>query len=142
MLRSAFSKIVRVPAGIWCHNDVGSKSMRRHHVASTLIRRHFGTKCPLGCDWIKYKSGKSRLVDCVFIFFHNLSLLSPQTLLPAGIVLCNILILKFSYKLLQKSFIIEIKMLIVFIQRVDNIFIVRWTTGYCSLHFFALQLFI
>ena len=22
--------------------------MRRHHVASTLIRRHFGTKCPLG----------------------------------------------------------------------------------------------
>ena len=37
-----------VPAGIWCDNDVGSTSMRRHHVASTLIRRHFGTKCPLG----------------------------------------------------------------------------------------------
>ena len=36
------------PAGIWCENDVGSTSMRRHHVASTLIRRHFGTKCPLG----------------------------------------------------------------------------------------------
>ena len=36
------------PAGIWCQNDVGSTSMRRHHVASTLIRRHFGTKCPLG----------------------------------------------------------------------------------------------
>ena len=38
-----------IPAGIWCENDVGSTSMRRHHVASTLIRRHFGTKCPLGC---------------------------------------------------------------------------------------------
>ena len=37
-----------IPAGIWCENDVGSTSMRRHHVASTLIRRHFGTKCPLG----------------------------------------------------------------------------------------------
>ena len=36
------------PAGIWCENDVGSTSMRRHHVASTLIRRHSGTKCPLG----------------------------------------------------------------------------------------------
>ena len=34
--------------GIWCQNDVVSTSMRRHHVASTLIRRHFGTKCPLG----------------------------------------------------------------------------------------------
>ena len=38
---------VVIPAGIWCENDVGSTSMRRHHVASTLIRRHFGTKCPL-----------------------------------------------------------------------------------------------
>ena len=36
------------PVGIWCENDVGSTSMRRHHVASTLIRRHFCTKCPLG----------------------------------------------------------------------------------------------
>ena len=27
--------------GIWCQNDVVSTSMRRHHVASTLIRRHF-----------------------------------------------------------------------------------------------------
>ena len=36
------------PAGIWCENDVGSTSMRRHHVASTLIRRHFCPKCPLG----------------------------------------------------------------------------------------------
>ena len=28
------------PVGIWCQSDV-STSMRRHHVASTLIRRHF-----------------------------------------------------------------------------------------------------
>ena len=38
------------PAGIWCQNDVVSMSMRRNHVASTLIRRHFRTKCPLGYD--------------------------------------------------------------------------------------------
>ena len=32
------------PVGIWCHNDVIWTSMRRHHVASTLTRRHF-TSC-------------------------------------------------------------------------------------------------
>ena len=36
------------PVGSWCQNDVVSTSMRRDHVASTLIRRHFHTKCPLG----------------------------------------------------------------------------------------------
>ena len=36
------------PAGIWCKNDVVLTSMRRDDVASTLIRRHFRTKCPLG----------------------------------------------------------------------------------------------
>ena len=36
------------PVGIWCQNDVVLTPMRRHHVSSTLIRRHFGTKCPLG----------------------------------------------------------------------------------------------
>ena len=36
------------PAGIWCENDVVLTSMRRDYVQSTLIRRHFGTKCPLG----------------------------------------------------------------------------------------------
>ena len=43
-------------AGICCENDVGSTSMRRHHVAPTLIRRHFGTKCSLGiqCDRSSY----------------------------------------------------------------------------------------
>ena len=33
---------------IWCQNDVVSTSMRRNHVASTLIRRHFYVMCPLG----------------------------------------------------------------------------------------------
>ena len=36
------------PAGIWCKNDVVLTLMRRDDVASTLIRRHFRTKCPLG----------------------------------------------------------------------------------------------
>ena len=40
------------PAGIWCQNDVVSTSMRRNYVASTLIRRHFRTKCPLGCYFL------------------------------------------------------------------------------------------
>ena len=38
------------PADIWCENDVVLTSMRCDHVASTLIQRHFGTKCPLGTD--------------------------------------------------------------------------------------------
>ena len=38
----------RFPVDIWCQNDVVSTSMRRHHVASTLIRRHFLVMCPLG----------------------------------------------------------------------------------------------
>ena len=33
---------------IWCQNDVVSTSMRRNHVVSTLVRRHFGTKMPAG----------------------------------------------------------------------------------------------
>ena len=46
LAESNFSQTV--PAGIWCENDVGSMSMRHDDVASTLIRCHFGTKCPLG----------------------------------------------------------------------------------------------
>ena len=42
------TRSARSPVGIWCQNDVVSTSMRRDHVASTLIRRHFHTKCPLG----------------------------------------------------------------------------------------------
>ena len=37
-----------VPVDIWCENDVVSTSMRRDHVASTLIQRNSGTKRPLG----------------------------------------------------------------------------------------------
>ena len=37
-----------LPAGIQHQNDVVSTSMRRDHVASTLIRRHFNVVCPLG----------------------------------------------------------------------------------------------
>ena len=37
-----------IPAGTQHQNDVVSTSMRRDHVASTLIRRHFNVVCPLG----------------------------------------------------------------------------------------------
>ena len=40
---NAFSDLPN-PLGICCQNDVVSTSMRRHHVTSTLIRRHF-TSC-------------------------------------------------------------------------------------------------
>ena len=36
------------PAGRCRKNDVILTSMRRDYVASASIRRHFGTKCPLG----------------------------------------------------------------------------------------------
>ena len=45
-----------IPAGIWCKNDVVSTSMRRDYVASTLIRRHFGTKCLLGLHHMHCKT--------------------------------------------------------------------------------------
>ena len=35
-----------IPVGMWCQNDVVSTSMR-HHVASTLTRRHFYVTSPL-----------------------------------------------------------------------------------------------
>ena len=39
--------------GFWCQNDVVSTSMRRNHVASTLIRRHFYVMCPLGIAFLE-----------------------------------------------------------------------------------------
>ena len=60
----AHGKLVKMhahnhPVGIWCQNDVVSTSMRRNHVASTLIRRHFCTKCPLGqLSWVYYRCKK------------------------------------------------------------------------------------
>ena len=44
----ALPRKVKGPVGIWCQNDVVSTSMQHHHVASTLIRRHFYVMCPLG----------------------------------------------------------------------------------------------
>ena len=38
--------------GIWCQNDIVCTSMRRDHVASTLIRRHFFVMCPLGYTFL------------------------------------------------------------------------------------------
>ena len=48
--------IMLIPAGIWCQNDVVLTSMRRDDVASTLIRRHFHTKCPLGSHFVPPKT--------------------------------------------------------------------------------------
>ena len=46
--------VASYPAGIWCKNDVVLTLMRRDDVASTLIRRHFRTKCPLGRISVKF----------------------------------------------------------------------------------------
>ena len=46
--RQTYRKCVVYPADIWCQNDVVSMSMRRDHVASTLIRCHFYDMCTLG----------------------------------------------------------------------------------------------
>ena len=78
------------PAGIWCQNDVALTSMRRDDVASTLIRRQFLTKCPLGWlmvaltvittvfDWlndvtdIRHNALSSNKTASVFYLFHCL----------------------------------------------------------------------
>ena len=55
-----------LPAGIWCKNDVVLTLMRRDDVASTLIRRHFCTKCPLGQQcWHLY----SCPLSCFILYF-------------------------------------------------------------------------
>ena len=54
-LCTCYSRARAYPAGIGCHNDVVSMSMRRHHAASTLIRRHF-TSCArwvLRLQWVR-----------------------------------------------------------------------------------------
>ena len=40
------------PVGIWCQNDVVLTLMRRHHVASTFIRRHFLHHVPAGTGYM------------------------------------------------------------------------------------------
>ena len=52
-----------VPLGIWRQNDVVLTSMRRHHVASTFIRRYFFIMRPLGL-FFRY----ARVV-CTFIMY-------------------------------------------------------------------------
>ena len=42
------------PVGIWCQNDVVSMSMRRDHVASPLIRRHFTSSA----RWVSFVQDK------------------------------------------------------------------------------------
>ena len=55
--------------GIWWQNDVVSTTMRRHHAASTLIRRHFTSCAPgdfAGCpSTVSYPTTRSggRVVD-------------------------------------------------------------------------------
>ena len=45
--------LIYYPVGTQHQNDVVSKSMRRDHVASTLIRHHFNVVCPLGSTRVK-----------------------------------------------------------------------------------------
>ena len=55
------------PAGTWRKNDVVLTSMRRDYVASTSIRRHFGTKCPLEDKSFPMVDGILLLTVLVFI---------------------------------------------------------------------------
>ena len=48
------------PAGTCRKNDVVLTSMRHDYVASTSIRRHFGTKCPLANVFIWESKLKER----------------------------------------------------------------------------------
>ena len=53
------------PAGTQRQSDVVSTSMRRDHVASTLIRRHFNVVCPLGpCFITTFTKLRRRSLDC------------------------------------------------------------------------------
>ena len=47
-IRKFWLPIASLPAGTQYQNDIVSTSMRRDHVASTLIRRHFNVVCSLG----------------------------------------------------------------------------------------------
>ena len=59
--------------GIWYQNDVVSTSIRRNHVAPTLIRRHFYAMCPLGTAIVA-----AIITIILFIYFIVHSLLSKQ----------------------------------------------------------------
>ena len=57
------------PAGTQHQNDVVSTSMRRDHVASTLIRRHFNVVCPLGT--ISYNNRRGSQVWVLYLFLDQ-----------------------------------------------------------------------
>ena len=70
--------VIGYPAGIWCENDVASTSMRRHHVASTLIRRYFRTKCPLG-SLSSFSSRNFEIISRYFdLIFRNFEIVSQN----------------------------------------------------------------
>ena len=52
--------------------------MRRNHVASTLIRRHFGTKCPLGCFFFVSDTCTEQPIDLVFVLDASHSIWIPD----------------------------------------------------------------
>ena len=74
-------------ADTWCQNDVVSTSMRRHHVASTLIRHHVsaGNCVPLHRIYLLKSHGETgREEICAIsmaISFH--SIVMRSTTLPA-----------------------------------------------------------
>ena len=67
--------------GIWCQNDAVSTSVRRHHVSSTLKRRHF-TSC---AQWVTSYviSVNFRKSDnfCEFLFAIDIEILPKRGLL-------------------------------------------------------------
>ena len=58
------------PVGIWSQYDVVLTSMRRDDVASTLIQRHIGTKCPLGLFYTSYYQHQYDYFTFVMNFFN------------------------------------------------------------------------
>ena len=61
-------------AGTWHKNDVVLTSMGCDDVASTLIRRHFGTKCPLGetcraafSDFESMKINRTKTISLILV---------------------------------------------------------------------------
>ena len=67
------------PAGTWCLNNVGSTSMQRHDVASTLRRRCINVVCLLGnASYIRIKTPpltvKQHKITIIYVLspqYHN-----------------------------------------------------------------------
>ena len=58
-----------IPADTWCLCNVGSTSMQRHDVASTLMRRCINVMCLLGCLWTHFLSLELRQTYNLFEHF-------------------------------------------------------------------------